>query len=616
MRADRMSGYVGHLDIRLFRGAFRRWRHLTAELARISTPRFPADRGRRQVAAGDLLCQLNQGGDAWEPTGSFPLPGYAEEWAGAGESTGEIDAVYELARTANDLDVYNSAFGHLPDDEYVARVRDAVLAVAPAGRDPLDGGVGLGGLVRYTTRSVEVAGSGHLVFTIDVQPVDDSRGPLGIRPDGDRFSIELDVKMPTMIQRTSESQRARRSVVGAKLAGLRPITPLQRPVEDLTADKMAALACKPGVGDGIAAPRFKDIADLYYIARTCPMDGDKLRKALAENWHWPEAGRSGPPYPYRFYGQAPARDDETEILWDQGFAQLRERITQLQDYPEFAEMTATINTFLDGAADRSNGVWDPSRGQWAPSVRSEVESAIGHALAPANREADTAHEPIVPMQKHLFVFDVDQTISKHDTLHTLAERAGRLAEVDAARDPDYETSIRAKVAALRGVDASLVREVADSIQLNEGVEELIHGLKAAGHEVAIASGGFDAIVGPLAERLGVERYAAGTLGIDHERGVLTGEVSGLVDGPGKATAIRRWNEELGIPRERTIAIGDGSNDVDMFKAVGFAAGFQPGAAAAAASHTHIQDMGQLNRVVNLPPPDRLTGRRSTSERAT
>ncbi|MFD3402853.1 HAD family hydrolase [Kribbella sp. NPDC058693] len=596
-----------HLDAPEFRGAFRTWAALTKHLDDISTPRFSADRAKRQLIAGDLISLLNQDGDTWEATGSNPLPAYAESWpATAG---GDIDPVYEMARTANDLDIYNSAFDA---DDYVDKVREAILAVAPEGRAPLDGGVGLGGLVRYTTRDVKVAGSGHAVFTVDVHPVDDTRGPLGVRRDGDSFSIEIDVKLPTMIQRTSESERARRSLVGVQLPGLQPITPLLRPVADLAADKMAALACQPGVGDGILAPRFKDIADLYYIAQTCPVDGDKLRNALAENWHWREAGHSGPPYPYRFYGQAPAQDGETEILWHQGFEQLRSRVAQLKDYPEFGEMVGTITTFLDGAADQSNGVWDPARGQWRPSVRSEVSSAMSHALSPVTADK----EPIVPMQKHLFVFDVDQTISKHDTLATLAELAGRLPEVNAVHAPDYETSIRAKIAVLRGVDATLVRQVADTVELNEGVEELIRDLKAAGHEVAIASGGFDAIVGPLAERLGVERYAAGTLGI--EDGVLTGEVSGLVDGPGKVTAIRRWNEELGIPRERTVAIGDGSNDVDMFEAVGFAAGYQPGAAAAAASHTILRDMGYLNRVAHLPLPDRLNtaarARRSGSER--
>ncbi|NIK56313.1 HAD-IB family phosphatase [Kribbella shirazensis] len=610
-----MPGYDGHLDRKQFRGAFPRWGRLIGQLQQVSSPKFPVDRAKRQLVVGDFLCQLNRDGDAWKNTGSNPLPAYAETWSGTTDSESGIDPVYAMARTANDLDVYNDAVGHLPDDEYLARVRESVLAVAPMRQNPLDGGEGLGGLVRYTTRNVEVAGRGHAVFTIDVQPVDDSRGPLGLRRDGDAFTIEVDVKMPTMIQRSSESERARRSIVGVQLPGLKPITPLLRPVADLAADKMAALALQPGVGDGIAAPRFKDIADLYYIARTCPVDGDKLRKALAENWHWREAGRSGPPHPYRFYGQAPARDDETEILWDQGFRQLRARIPQLQDYPEFKEMTETIGTFLDGAADPSNGVWDPAVGQWRPSVRSEVASTIDRALAPESRTT-TPQQPMVPMQRHLFVFDVDHTLSKHDTLDTLAELAGRLPEVQAAQTGDYETSIRAKIAVLRGVDESLVRQVADGVELSEGAEQLIRELKAAGHEVAIASGGFDAVVGPLAERLGVERYAAGKLGI--EDGVLTGEVSGLVDGPGKVTAIRRWNEELGIPPERTIAIGDGSNDVDMFEAVGFAAGYQPGTAAAAASHTILRDMGQLNRVVHLPPPDRLTtpttSRRGASER--
>lgn len=297
--------YTGHLDLKVFRGAFPVWSRLMARLKDSSTPRFSVDRAKRQLIGGDLISQLNQGGDDYEKTGSDPLAAYAETWDGTA-GTG-VDPVYQMARTANDLDIYNGALGHLTAEEYVDRVRADILKVAPIRQNPLDGAPGLGGLVRYSTRSVEIAGSGHAVFTIDVQPVDDSRGPLGLRAAGEKFSVEIDVKLPAMIQRSSESERARRSVVGVQLDGLKPITPLLRPVADLAADKMAALALQPGVGDGIAAPRFKDIADLYYIARTCPVDGDKLRKALSENWHWREAGRSGPPHPYRFYGQQPAR---------------------------------------------------------------------------------------------------------------------------------------------------------------------------------------------------------------------------------------------------------------------------------------------------------------------
>ncbi|MGZ0150750.1 HAD family hydrolase [Kribbella sp. WER1] len=597
--------YTGHLDLQRFRGSYPTWSRLMARLGEVGTPRFSADRGMRQLAGADFLSQLDQGADAYEKTGSDALPGYAEAWSG---TTGSgLDPVYEMARTANDLDIYNGALGDLTDEQYLDRIRADILAAAPQRQNPVDGAPGLGGLVRYTTRSIEIAGNGHAVFTIDVQPVDDRRGPLGVRADGDLFSIEVDVKMPTMIQRSGESERARRSIVGPQLDGLRPITPLMRPVADLAADKMAALALQPGIGDGIAAPRSKDIADLYYIARTCPVDGDTLRKALAENWHWKEAGVSGPPQPYRFYGQQPAPAHETEILWDHGFQQLRNRIPQLREYPEFQEMVGTIGTFLDGAADPSSGKWDPVRGQWQQNVRSEVASTMDHALAPVRTPelAERPQRPMVPMQKHLIVFDVDQTISKYDTLHTLADRAGRLAEVEAVKHPDYETSIRAKVAQLRGVDAALVREVADTIVLNEGVEELIRDLQAAGHEVAIASGGFDAIVGPLAERLGVERFAAGHLVI--EDGVLTGEVRDLVDADGKVEFTDRLGAELNIPRERRLGVGDGPNDVPLLTNVGTGVAYEPGAAAAGVAHTVVRgDMNQIKRILHLPAPDRPT----------
>ena len=92
-------------------------------------------------------------------------------------------------------------------------------------------------------------------------------------------------------------------------------------------------------------------------------------------------------------------------------------------------------------------------------------------------------------------------------------------------------------------------------------------LNSLGYRLALVSGGFTEIVGPLAEQLGVHRFRANTLEVQDGR--LTGRVVGpIVDRAGKAQALREFAEEFGFAASRTVAIGDGANDLDMLAAAG------------------------------------------------
>ena len=97
-------------------------------------------------------------------------------------------------------------------------------------------------------------------------------------------------------------------------------------------------------------------------------------------------------------------------------------------------------------------------------------------------------------------------------------------------------------------------------------------LKRLGYELAVVSGGFTQVIAPLVESMGIDHLAANELAVDG--GVLTGELEGpVVDRAGKAAALVRFAEAAGVPLARTIAVGDGANDIDMLAVAGLGIAF-------------------------------------------
>ena len=169
--------------------------------------------------------------------------------------------------------------------------------------------------------------------------------------------------------------------------------------------------------------------------------------------------------------------------------------------------------------------------------------------------------------RHLVVMDVDSTVIQDEVVELLAAKAGVEAEVrritSAAMrgELDFAQSLRERVALLRGLPESVLADVYAELRLTPGARTLCRVL----NQVALVSGGFSQVVAPLAESLGVDHWRANLLEV--EDGKLTGRISGvIVDRAGKASALREFAELSGIPMARTIAIGDGANDLDMIAA--------------------------------------------------
>ena len=180
--------------------------------------------------------------------------------------------------------------------------------------------------------------------------------------------------------------------------------------------------------------------------------------------------------------------------------------------------------------------------------------------------------------KRLLVLDVDSTLIQGEVIEMLAEYAGAREEVAAAtsaamtQDVDFETSLRARTALLAGVPASALAAVRAALQLTPGARTLVRTVQRLGYTVGVVSGGFSQVVEPLAAELGLDFAAANELEIVD--GKLTGRIVGAVIGrAGKAAAMERFAAEAGIPLDQTVAVGDGSNDVEMLSRAGLGIAF-------------------------------------------
>jgi phosphoserine phosphatase len=194
--------------------------------------------------------------------------------------------------------------------------------------------------------------------------------------------------------------------------------------------------------------------------------------------------------------------------------------------------------------------------------------------------------------QYLVVMDVDSTFIQDEVIDLLAEEAGVLSEVAEITERamqgelDFEQSLRARVALLAGLPAETIDRVRDRITLTPGARTLCRTLQRLGYRIALVSGGFTDVISPVAAELGVTDVLANTLEI--QDGTLTGKVVGpVIDRIGKRTALEAFAEQYGIPRQRTVAIGDGANDIDMLEAAGLGIAFNAKAAARAVADASV-----------------------------
>lgn len=180
--------------------------------------------------------------------------------------------------------------------------------------------------------------------------------------------------------------------------------------------------------------------------------------------------------------------------------------------------------------------------------------------------------------RRLICFDMDSTLIQTECIDELAERAGVGEQVRAITERamrgeiDFKESFTERVALLKGLDESVMKEIAENLPITEGVERLMFVLKHYGYKIAILSGGFTYFGEYLKQKFGIDYVYANELEI--ENGKLTGKYSGeIVDGKRKAELLKLLAQVEKVDIAQTIAVGDGANDLPMLSTAGLGIAF-------------------------------------------
>ena len=181
--------------------------------------------------------------------------------------------------------------------------------------------------------------------------------------------------------------------------------------------------------------------------------------------------------------------------------------------------------------------------------------------------------------RRLICFDMDSTLIQTECIDELAERAGVGDKVKAITERamrgeiDFKQSFTERVALLKGLDVSVMQDIAEHLPITEGVDRLMTILKRCGYKIAILSGGFTYFGEYLQRRYGIDYVYANELEID-EQGKLTGRYVGeVVDGHRKAELLRLIAQVEKVNLAQTIAVGDGANDLPMISEAGLGIAF-------------------------------------------
>ena len=206
----------------------------------------------------------------------------------------------------------------------------------------------------------------------------------------------------------------------------------------------------------------------------------------------------------------------------------------------------------------------------------------------------------------LCVMDVDGTLIAEEVIDLLGREAGCEEEISQITSQamrgelDFERSLRERVALLKGLPISVLDTVFKSIHLTQNAQEFISILQRNDILVGLVSGGFTPIVERLAKSLGISYFSANQLEV--KDGFLTGKLVGeIVTGQVKKATLEKWRTELEIPKERTIAIGDGANDLLMLKSAGHAIAFcaKEIVKAEIAYHVDMRDLLEVLPLINF-----------------
>jgi len=213
-----------------------------------------------------------------------------------------------------------------------------------------------------------------------------------------------------------------------------------------------------------------------------------------------------------------------------------------------------------------------------PNDRQKMQQSFLELSSDLNFDISFQEESMFRRMRRLICFDMDSTLIQTEVIDELAIRAGVGEKVKAITESamqgeiDFEESFRQRVKLLRGLDVSVMREIAEQLPITEGLGRLMKVLQKVGFKTAILSGGFDYFGNYLKEKYGFDYMYANELEV--KDGKLTGNYVGdVVDGKRKAELLRLIAQVEKIDLRQTVAVGDGANDLPMLGIAGLGIAF-------------------------------------------
>lgn len=231
-----------------------------------------------------------------------------------------------------------------------------------------------------------------------------------------------------------------------------------------------------------------------------------------------------------------------------------------------------------------------------PKDRIKMQKDLMEIASEQNIDFSFQEDNMYRRMRRLICFDMDSTLIETEVIDELAIRAGVGKEVKEITERamrgeiDFIESFKERVALLKGLDVSVMQDIAEKLPITEGVERLMRVLKKCGYKIAILSGGFTYFGKYLQKKFNIDYVYANELEV--ENGKLTGRYLGdIVDGKRKADLLRLIAQVEKVDIAQTIAVGDGANDLPMLGIAGLGIAFHAKPKVAANAQQSINSMG-------------------------
>jgi len=245
-------------------------------------------------------------------------------------------------------------------------------------------------------------------------------------------------------------------------------------------------------------------------------------------------------------------------------------------------------------------------------VRAPESVRLGAALVRAAQETglDLAVEParLRRQAKRLVVLEGECTLIRDEAIYALAERAGAAEELRAvtarakAGELNSAGALRARVALLSGLTVADLDSIRDRLQLAPGARTFVRTLRRLGYHLGVVSGGFSFVTDRLHKELQLDFAVANEIEVVDGR--VTGRIVGnVLDRAGKAAALARFAEQMGVPLSQTVAVGRGADDIDMLDTAGLGVAFNAKSAVHADTAVNLPSLDTVLFVLGISGHD-------------